>query len=117
MVGAPRGRVGSPRRLRSAARKSESVSCAVGWHCAVGAVERPQQGWAQAHGSLCEGGGGEARNVAFHAVHSGDAQATPTVAQRQVQLGLRGRGYGEVHGGNVSGGLEDVRVTSVILSV
>jgi hypothetical protein len=30
------------------------------------------------------------------------------VAQWQVQLGLRGRGRGGVHGGNVPGGLEDV---------
>jgi hypothetical protein len=30
------------------------------------------------------------------------------MAQWQVQLGLRGRGRGEVHGGNVPGGLEDV---------
>jgi hypothetical protein len=75
----------------------------------VGAVERSQHGWARAHGSLCERGGGEARNSAFDAVHSGDAQATSAVAQWQVQLGLRGRGRGEVHGGDVPGGLEDVR--------
>jgi hypothetical protein len=30
------------------------------------------------------------------------------VAQWQVQLGLRGRGRGEVHGGNVPSSLEDV---------
>jgi hypothetical protein len=74
----------------------------------VGAVKRSQQGWARAHGSLCERGGGKARDLAFDAVHSRDTQATPAVAQWQVQLGLRGRGRGEVHGGNVPGGLEDV---------
>jgi hypothetical protein len=30
------------------------------------------------------------------------------VVQWQVELGLRGRGRGDVHGGNVLGGLEDV---------
>jgi hypothetical protein len=74
----------------------------------VGPVKRSQLGWARAHGSLCEHGGGEARDLAFDAVYSRDAQATPAVAQWQVQLGLRGRGRDEVHGGNVRGGLEDV---------
>jgi hypothetical protein len=39
----------------------------------VGVIKGPQQGWARAHGSFGERGGGKVRDLTFHAMRSGDA--------------------------------------------